>query len=204
MNMENDAGAARTRPEFDDEIDLRELFAALWASKATILGIVLISALISVSVALFLPNKYTSQALLAPRSDSGAGVALGQMASQFGGLASLAGVNLGGLVDQSSTAVAIEMLKSREFFGTYVYDAVLVDLMAAEGWDRGSGEVLVDESLFDVNSATWVRDVSAEFQVRPSVQEAHEVFSGVLERCRGHEDRFCDGGGDSLFSYGGA
>jgi hypothetical protein len=177
MTMENDAAAASNRSEYDDEIDLRELFAALWASKATILGIVLISALISVSVALFLPNKYTSQALLAPRSDSGAGGALGQMASQFGGLASLAGVNLGGLGDQGSTAVAIEMLKSREFFGTYLYDEVLIDLMAAEGWDRGTGKVLIDDSLFDEKTATWVRDVSEEFQVKPSVQEAYEEFS---------------------------
>ena len=177
MTMENAAAAATNRPEYDDDIDLRELFAALWVSKTTILGIVLISALISVSVALFLPNKYTSQALLAPRSDSGAGGALGQMASQFGGLASLAGVSLGGLGDQGSTAVAIELLKSRQFFGTYLYDAVLIDLMAAEGWDRGSGKVLIDNSLFDVNTATWVRDVGEAFEVKPSVQEAHMEFS---------------------------
>ncbi|MFL2523436.1 MAG: Wzz/FepE/Etk N-terminal domain-containing protein, partial [Candidatus Azotimanducaceae bacterium] len=175
--MENEATAASTRPEYDDEIDLRELFVALWASKTTIIGIVLISALLSVFVALSLPNKYTSQALLAPRSDSVAGGSLGQMASQFGGLASLAGVNIGGLGDQGSTAVAIEMLKSRQFFGTYLYDVFLIDLMAAEGWDRGTGKVLIDDSLFDVKTATWVRDVSEEFQVKPSVQEAHELFS---------------------------
>jgi hypothetical protein len=70
------------------------------------------------------------------------------------------------------------MLKSREFFGTYLYDAVLVDLMAAEGWDRGTGKVLIDDSLFDVDTATWVREVGEAFQVKPSVQEAHEEFSG--------------------------
>ena len=175
MTMQNDATAA-ARPEYDDEIDLRELFAVLWASKITILSTVFFSGLISVLVALSLPNKYTSEALLAPRTDGGAGGALGQMASQFGGLASLAGVNLGGLGDQGATVVAIEMLKSREFFGTYLYDEVLIDLMAAEGWDRGTGEVLVDDSLFDANTATWVRDVSEEFQIKPSIQEAHEKF----------------------------
>lgn len=173
--MQNDATAAARR-EYDDEIDLRELFAVLWASKITILSTVFFSGLISVLVALSLPNKYTSEALLAPRTDGGAGGALGQMASQFGGLASLAGVNLGGLGDQGATVVAIEMLKSREFFGTYLYDEVLIDLMAAEGWDRGTGEVLIDDSLFDANTATWVRDVSEEFQIKPSIQEAHEKF----------------------------
>lgn len=175
MTMQNDATAAARR-EYDDEIDLRELFAVLWASKITILSTVFFSGLISVLVALSLPNKYTSEALLAPRTDGGAGGALGQMASQFGGLASLAGVNLGGLGDQGATVVAIEMLKSREFFGTYLYDEVLIDLMAAEGWDRGTGEVLIDDSLFDANTATWVRDVSEEFQIKPSIQEAHEKF----------------------------
>ena len=101
---------------------------------------------------------------------------LGQMASQFGGLASLAGVNLGGLGDQGASVVAIEMLKSREFFGKYLYDTVLVDLMAAEGWDRGTSKVVIDDSIFDADSATWVRDVSEEFQVKPSIQEAYEEF----------------------------
>ena len=174
--MENGSSVA-SRDDYDDEIDLRELFALLWDGKKTILSIVFLSGLVSVLVALYLPNKYTAEALLAPRSDSGAGGALGQMASQFGGLASLAGVNLGGLGDQGATVVAIEMLKSREFFGTYLYDEVLIDLMASEGWDRDSQKVVIDDSIFDAKSATWVRDVSEAFQVKPSIQEAHVKFS---------------------------
>ena len=49
--------------------------------------------------------------------------------------------------------------------------------MAAKGWDRDTGELLIDETVFDAKTATWVRDVSEEFQVKPSVQEAHEVFA---------------------------
>ena len=175
--MEAEGSVANSPHEYDDEIDLRELVDVLWRGKTTISFILLLSGLISVSVATFLPNKYTSEALLAPRSDSGAGGALGQMASQFGGLASLAGVNIGGLGDQSATVVAIELLKSREFFRKYLYDEVLIDLMAADGWDRSTGDVVIDDSLFDVSTATWVRDVSEEFRVKPSVQEAHEEFS---------------------------
>ena len=175
--MENDSNQEGARADYDDEIDLRELFAVLWDGKKTILSIVFLSALVSVLFALSLPNKYTAEALLAPRSDSGAGGALGQMASQFGGLASLAGVSLGRLGDQSATVVAIEMLKSREFFGMHLYESVLVDLMASEGWDRDSRKVVIDDSIFDAESATWVRDVSEAFQVKPSIQEAHVKFS---------------------------
>ncbi len=174
--MEAERSGTNPPTDYGDEIDLRELLFVLWQGKKTILSIVFLTGFISVLVALLLPNKYTSEALLAPRVDSGAGGMLGQMASQFGGLASLAGVNLGGLGDQGASVVAIEMLKSREFFGKYLYDAVLVDLMAAEGWDRGTSKVVIDDSIFDADSATWVRDVSEEFQVKPSIQEAYEEF----------------------------
>ena len=161
---------------YDDEIDLRELFSVLWEGKLTIALVTALSAVISVSVALYLPNKYTSEALLAPRAEGGVGGGLGQLASQYGGLASLAGINIGGLGEGGKTAIAIEMLKSREFFGEYLYDHVLVDLMAAESWDRASDKSILDPSIYDSASLTWVRDIGPEFQIKPSVQEAHDDF----------------------------
>ena len=120
----------------DDEIDIRELFMVLWEGKLAIILGTALSAFFSVSVALSLPNKYTSDALVAPRAEGGTAGTLGQLASQYGGLASLAGINIGGLGDGGKAAIAIEMLKSREFFGQYLYEKVLVELMAVEGWDR--------------------------------------------------------------------
>jgi uncharacterized protein involved in exopolysaccharide biosynthesis len=161
---------------YDDEIDLRELFGVLWAGKTEIAVGVLLSALIAVSYALYLPNKYSSEALLAPRNDGGSGGALGQLAAQYGGLASLAGVNLGGAGGQGKTAIAIEMLKSRDFFGKYLYDSVLIDLMASKSWDPGDNEVVIDENLFDIKTQAWVRETGNGLQAKPSVQEAHKAF----------------------------
>lgn len=161
---------------YDDEIDLRELFMVLWESKVAIVLCTALSALIAVSVALSLPNKYTAEALLAPRAEGGAGGTLGQLASQYGGLASLAGINVGNLSGGNKNAIAIEMLKSREFFGQYLYDRILVDLMASEGWDRASDTPTLNPAIYDVSSGNWVRDVGLEFQVKPSIQEAHESF----------------------------
>ena len=172
--MENSTNLAPIANE--DEIDLRELVGVLWAGKVEIILGVLLSALLTVSYALYLPNKYTSEALLAPRSDGGPVGALGQLAAQYGGLASLAGVDLGGMGEQGKTAIALETLKSRDFFDKYLYDSVLVELMASKAWDREANEVVIDENLFDSKTQRWVREVSAEFQVKPSVQEAHEVL----------------------------
>ena len=78
----------------DVEIDLKELFMVLWHRKVIILGVTLLAAVIAVGVALYLPNIYSTSALLAPRKSEDVGLA--QVARQYGGLASLAGVDLGG------------------------------------------------------------------------------------------------------------
>ena len=76
----------------DDEIDLRELFATLWRGKWIIILVTTVFAVVGVFYALSQPNIYQSSVLLAPAQDEGgAGVS-----GQLGGLASLAGISLGG------------------------------------------------------------------------------------------------------------
>ena len=57
----------------DDEIDLRELFLVLWEGKALITIVTGLAAMVSVVVALSMPNIYQSTAILAPKSDGGTG-----------------------------------------------------------------------------------------------------------------------------------
>ena len=114
----------------DDEIDLRELWNALWQGKVTIIAITSVFAIASVIIALMLPNIYRSEALLAPAEESQGG-GLSALAGQFGGLASIAGINLSdGATDP--TVVAIETLKSRRFVKTFIdKHQLLVPLMAS-------------------------------------------------------------------------
>ena len=84
----------RPSTPYDDELDLRELFRVLWAGKWLIGGITFAMTVIAVIVALMLPNIYRAEALLAPNQDEGAG-GLSALAAQYGGLASLAGINPG-------------------------------------------------------------------------------------------------------------
>ena len=161
---------------YDDEIDLRELFSVLWQGKITIIIGGLLGAILSVGYALSLPNIYMAEAILAPK-DEGSG--LSGLAGQFGGLAGLAGIDLGG-GETSKTQIALETLKSRSFFAEYMYEEVLVELMAAKGWDRESGKIIVNEETYDSSSQKWIRDVQAPLKKQPSVQEAYAVFSAYL------------------------
>ncbi|MCP3429109.1 Wzz/FepE/Etk N-terminal domain-containing protein [Opacimonas viscosa] len=172
----------------DDEIDLKELFTALWAGKKIIIGTTFIASVLAVVFALSMPNIYRSEALLAPVGADGGGMS--GLASKFGGLASLAGVSLpGGGGDK--TTMGIEVLKSRAFFAEFVNKyPVMVDLMAAKGWNSGSNTVLINSDVYDVDNKEWLREVDAPRTPEPSVQEAHEVFKGLLSVSQDKESSF--------------
>ena len=82
----------------DDEIDLGELWHAIWSGKLLIIIISAIFAISSIFYAINQPNIYKATTLLSPTSEQGGAGGLAKMAGQFGGLASLAGINLGGVV----------------------------------------------------------------------------------------------------------
>ncbi|MGQ4691782.1 Wzz/FepE/Etk N-terminal domain-containing protein [Aeromonas veronii] len=162
----------------EDEIDLRELFAALWRGKWWIAGSTLIGAVIAVLVAISLPNIYRSEALLAPSAEQQGG-GLAAMAAQFGGLASLAGVNLssGG---PDKTAIAVEIGKSRQFLSHFIRQHQLeVPLMAVVKADKTTGELVIDEEIYDVASKKWVREVPPGKSVEPTDWELVKAFRDV-------------------------
>ncbi len=109
---------------------------------------------------------------MAPKAE---GSGLSGLAGQFGGLAGLAGIDIGG-GEASKTQIALETIKSRSFFAEYMYEDVLVALMAAEGWDRESDELIINDDIYDPSSQKWIRDAQLPFKKKPSVQEAYEVF----------------------------
>ena len=57
----------------DDEIDLLELFGALWQGRWWIIASGILCGAIAVGVALWLPNIYRSEALLAPSAEQQGG-----------------------------------------------------------------------------------------------------------------------------------
>ncbi|MDA0123628.1 Wzz/FepE/Etk N-terminal domain-containing protein [Vibrio sp. MM46] len=160
----------------DDEIDLRELFKALWKGKWIIVATTFAFAIGSVFYALNLPNIYKSDALLAPAESSNGG-GLSKMAGQLGGLAALAGVNLGA-GESSQTDLAVQVMKSRQFVETFInkHD-LLVPLMAAKDWDLTNNKLILDEELYNPNTGEWLREPNGLRGSTPTSQEAFEVFN---------------------------
>jgi uncharacterized protein involved in exopolysaccharide biosynthesis len=173
----------------DDEIDLRELFATIWAGKLLIIGITSLFAVLAVVYALMQPNIYRSEALLSPVQ---AGDSASSLASKFGSLASLAGVSLPGGGGADKTAFAIEYIKSRAFLTTFInkHPDVLPELMAIDKWNAGNNTMSYDTEIFDAETGEWVREVDFPKQPKPSVQEAHIVFKQQLSIAQDKESGF--------------
>lgn len=161
----------------DDEIDLRELFSALWQGKWIIIVTTFLFSVASVFYALSLPDIYKSEVTLAPVSeDSGL-----KIPGQLGGLAALAGVNLGGMGGGDKTGLALEILKSRDFIGRFIeQNDLYLPVMAANGWSRTEDKLLWDPKVYNEQTQQWVRKVNAPFQPKPSILETVEEFKKLF------------------------
>ena len=164
--------------QYDDEIDLRELFSVLWDGKKLIVGITAVFALVAVFYALSIPNQYRATALVSPAEGSGGG--LSDALGQLGGLASLAGVSIGG-GESSEAQVAQEIMRSRGFIEEFISENNIdVEVFAAQGWDRGSNQLEINSDLYDVDSSLWLRDAPAGKTVEPTGWELYKSFSGMF------------------------
>jgi uncharacterized protein involved in exopolysaccharide biosynthesis len=161
-----------------DDVSLSEVVAEIWKRKLIIFAVSLIFAIAAVFYALQLPDQYRSETLLAPVQASSGG-ASGLLSGQMGGLASLAGINIGG--PEKKSVLALQILNSRAFFEHICakYD-LLVPLIAAKSWDKERKELLLDAEIYDVKSEKWVRVVAPPLQQVPSMEEAYGVFKMLM------------------------
>ncbi|MEX1221506.1 MAG: Wzz/FepE/Etk N-terminal domain-containing protein [Idiomarina sp.] len=170
----------------DDEIELRELFSIMWRSKWWIVVITFLFAIGSLFYALSVPNIYKAEATLAPTEEvSGGG--LSSMANQLGGLASLAGVNVG-KSGTDKTTMAIEVLQSRAFLTDFVkkYE-ILPELMAVKEWTRSDG-IRFNEELYNAETNEWVRDVEPPKKAEPSSWEYVDVLRNEVLSVNKNQD----------------
>jgi len=151
--------------EFDDEVDFKEIFLALWNRKILITSITTIAAIVSVLYALSLPNIYTSNAVLAPAS------AEDSFSSKLGGysaLAGMAGISLPS-DNGSKTPEAIERIKSYDFFvNEFLPNIKFENLIAAKDWIKEGNSIVYDNKVFDLKTPS------------PSKQEAYLTYTGIL------------------------
>lgn len=166
-------------PAYDDEIDLFELVQTVWSGKWLIIFGSIVFAAASAWISLQLPNIYTVEVKIASVDDDQGGQ-MNAMLAQYGGLASLAGIPLpSGSGGQSD--LLLEILQSRSFLSRFINDqSIGPRLLAVDSYDQISRTESFNESLYDISSMSWVREVSPPQTIVPSEEEFYEAFAQAL------------------------
>jgi LPS O-antigen subunit length determinant protein (WzzB/FepE family) len=169
---------------YENEIDVKEVFYALWSKKIFITVITTIFAILSVIYALNLPNIFTSTATLAVANEKST---LSSKLGSYSALAGIAGVSLPSDSNNPS-AEAIERIKSFDFFTEHFLPYInLEDLYAAKEWNSEEDIIIYDKKLFNKSKNKWVRN---EIPSIPSEQEAYEIYQKILSVSEDKKTRF--------------
>jgi len=164
--------------DYSDEINLIDLIKLLYEKKSLIIKFTLIVSVLSIIYSLLAPEIYKSEALLAPKSSSQG--SLSQMSGSMGGLASLAGLDFSSIGSaEKKSRIAITTLQSKKFFTDYLYEKMLVNLMAVKNWDSEDNQLIIDPKIFNTKDGVWV-DSDDNSSGKPSPQKAFKKFKSIF------------------------
>jgi len=153
-----DQGKQLRREEYDDEINLLDLALVMARNKRMILGAGFLAAVLAAGISLLLPNIYRAEVVMvAAQSEDDKG---GGLTSALGGLASLAGVSLGG---GGSVEENLAVLKSRDFLWQFAQEKKLMPILFEDEWDAAR--------------KTWKE---SDPHKQPGQMDVYRLFSGLL------------------------
>jgi capsule polysaccharide export protein KpsE/RkpR len=158
-----------------DDIDLKEFLSKAWETKKIFAVIMLSFGLISIIYSTNLPNLYTSESLVTIVSkDYQSSSSSGGMTSDFSGLASVAGLNIGMGGGDGRSALAIATIQSRDFLKHLIeFEGILPALMASQEFNHDSQEIIFDDAKYDHKNNKWIEG-------KPSYLEVHRVYRRML------------------------
>jgi uncharacterized protein involved in exopolysaccharide biosynthesis len=174
--------------DFDDVIDLREIFYVLLKGKWIIISLTAFASIVGVIYTLSLPNMYESKAVLVPVNSSSS---ISSALRTYSGLAGLAGINLPSGGDEGNSAKAMQKIRSLSFFENNILTNIhLPDLMAFKSWNSETNTVSLNENIYDTSSNTWIGDYADPTQKLLSAQKSFAVFDSKLNLLKDNKTGF--------------
>lgn len=159
---------------------LSDVFSALWNNKVKLILAAIAGTILGIIIAFTMPEKYRSIATLFPSSNNSSGNLSG-LAGQLGGLASIAGVDLGG-GDNDNTVLAIEVVNSHQFISSFIKNnALQVPLFALSGYDFNEQRAQIDATIYNDEQQQWLRDPDVLGNTTPNDFELVKEFQKNFE-----------------------
>jgi uncharacterized protein involved in exopolysaccharide biosynthesis len=129
----------------DETIDLRAVVARLWHQRFWIILSMVCITSIFILIALISKPVYRATTIVIPTSSERGNLSrtLTGALGQIGGLASLAGINLGNA--DTTTEEALAVLESRQFTERLIVDLNLMPVLFTDQWDAEKGRWRADD-----------------------------------------------------------
>ena len=166
----------------DDEIDLLELLRVLFNHKFSILLFTLVFGAGAFVIAITTPNTYQADVLVSS-SQQGGGMG-SSLASQYGGLAAIAGIDLGS--GDTGLESALALLKSRKFIISFINEENLKPVLFPGVWDPQAKVWLTlppsPSMISRIKNAlvNYADDEILDVDPKPSDLTAYKKFSGIM------------------------
>lgn len=166
----------------DEDIDLNEILKVIWNGKLFLALFISIFFIGTIVYSLSLPNIYQSKALLSPTNQENT---MSSTARTYGGIASLAGIDLVAQNNQSNHFKALDKINSLSFFSDSILPNIfLPDLMAIKSWDPETNIIIYDEKIYNKKTEKWTREFQYPQSQIPSAQESFLVFQDHVDVSR--------------------
>lgn len=133
----------------------------------------LLAAIFLVIYALALPNKYQSEAVLAPVEQD--------LETQLNAINFSRALDFGAL-GNGSTGIVLEKdktlatLNSISFLEDFLDDDILIGFFAAKKYNPKTKELEINNKIYDIKESKWVRKTSSRYQTKPTAQEFYENY----------------------------
>lgn len=130
--------ASAVEPGYDDEIDLSLVFMRLWAARRWMIACVIVSTAVFAAYAFLSTRIYAATTVFISASSDRSGLG-DSLRGSIGGIASLAGINLGSLGGAGAeTQEALAVLKSRQFTEAFINERQLMPKFFPDQWDESA------------------------------------------------------------------
>lgn len=171
-------------------IDISEVLDVFLVSSKKIFVSSLTFSLLMFLFTFLLTDIYRAQSILSVETSTESNYS--NLSNQYGSIAALAGVNMPSSSKEEKALLAIQTIQSRDFLKTLsrINNLILPNLLAANHYDKDTGLISYNETLFDIENSSWKENTEFSSGLEPSILEAHEVYIDILSISFNSENGF--------------
>jgi len=162
-----------------DEINLLDYWRVVKKYRKMIIAILAATSVATIVITLLMQKSFKAEALIIPISSKGSGGGLSAMTSQFGGLASLAGISMPGGAGETEKIMAI--LKSRTLTENVINRENLMPVLFEKAWDAKAGKWKYDDPKKQPNMEVAVKRMKSAVTIMDDKKGKTIKISGVFK-----------------------